>query len=248
MREPDQSGLNCSNRNSTAVSLLAVFVFALCTYARNQVWRTDIGLWNDVIRKSPAKFRAYGNRGLIYAGQDEWKAALKDFNQAAALHPGHAPSYTNRGDAYFYTQDYENAIKDYTQAIEMGYESSDTFHNRGLIYENVKNDLAAALNDYSRALLINPESEQVFCSRANLFLKLQEHRKAVLDFSYIIHSPEFRVRALVGRSVALTKLNRMNEALADIMAAQRLQPENPELAMIGEDIRRRLAAASATAH
>ena len=48
------------------VSLL--LVFAAAAYQRNLIWKDDLSLWSDVVKKSPTK---------VLSSKDEWNLMLK---------------------------------------------------------------------------------------------------------------------------------------------------------------------------
>jgi uncharacterized protein with ParB-like and HNH nuclease domain len=55
------------NLRLMAVLLLTIVsVYSILTYNRNFVWKNEFTLWDDVIRKSPSKGRAYIERGNAY--------------------------------------------------------------------------------------------------------------------------------------------------------------------------------------
>jgi protein O-mannosyl-transferase len=89
-----------------SVAFLACALIAV-TIARNEVYRTEISLWEDTVSKSRNKARAYNNLGYAYslAGRDDdasnaYREALRldpDYGKAAnnliRLRPGEAGKY-----------------------------------------------------------------------------------------------------------------------------------------------------------
>ena len=47
------------------VSLL--LVFAAAAYQRNFIWKNDLSLWSDVVKKSPGKVRPHDYMGIALA-------------------------------------------------------------------------------------------------------------------------------------------------------------------------------------
>ena len=56
------------------ITLIAVL--SLVSYKRNQVWKNELTLWNDVVGKSPHKARAYLSRGFAYFNQGKFVRGL----------------------------------------------------------------------------------------------------------------------------------------------------------------------------
>jgi hypothetical protein len=53
----------------TLLLLVLAGAYGVATYQRNQVWQSEITLWEDVTKKSPRKARPYDELGLAYARQ-----------------------------------------------------------------------------------------------------------------------------------------------------------------------------------
>ncbi|MBK8038827.1 MAG: tetratricopeptide repeat protein [Verrucomicrobiaceae bacterium] len=64
-----------------------VFVLSLATCLRNEVWRTDISLWEDTVAKSPAQIGAWNNLGSAYFEADRFDLAEKAFRRALEIEP-----------------------------------------------------------------------------------------------------------------------------------------------------------------
>ena len=59
--------------------IMIVLIFCGVAYARNTVWQTEIGLWEDVVRKSYGKARPHYNLGLAYSRAGKFNEAIKEF-------------------------------------------------------------------------------------------------------------------------------------------------------------------------
>ena len=82
-------------RPTFAIAIL--IAFAIGTFERNKVWRTEETLWADVVRKSPANGRAWMNYGLTQMVKGQFAAAKSSFEQAATLVPNYSTLEINRG-------------------------------------------------------------------------------------------------------------------------------------------------------
>ncbi|HAM34275.1 MAG TPA: hypothetical protein DDX05_00045 [Deltaproteobacteria bacterium] len=70
----------------------AVLVIALgaLTVSRNAVYRSEIALWEDTVRKSPGKARVWNNLGYAYDQAGRIRDAEAAYLQALAIDPGYA--------------------------------------------------------------------------------------------------------------------------------------------------------------
>ena len=84
------------------VQVLAVCVliaYALGTWKRNEVWRTNESLWRDVTLKSPENGRGLMNYGLTLMERGDAHGALDYFQRAAAFTPDYYVLEINTGIA-----------------------------------------------------------------------------------------------------------------------------------------------------
>jgi tetratricopeptide (TPR) repeat protein len=84
------------------VSLVLVACIALgfSTYQRNLIYRDEISLWSDTVKKSPGKARPHNNLGHAYAMQGDWSRATEEFRLAVKLDPDYALAQKNLREAY----------------------------------------------------------------------------------------------------------------------------------------------------
>jgi tetratricopeptide (TPR) repeat protein len=76
--------------------IIAILAALFCsTLLRNHVYRSEISLWEDTVRKSPRKPRAYNNLGYAYAISGRYAEAKKAYRQALNLNPDYEPALAN---------------------------------------------------------------------------------------------------------------------------------------------------------
>jgi len=82
------------------VGSIIVLGLSVATYQRNIIWQSEVGLWEDVVSKSPQKARALSNlgRGLIEADRP-WEA-ISVLSRALAKAPDDPVVNFNLGRAY----------------------------------------------------------------------------------------------------------------------------------------------------
>jgi len=68
-----------SNKTFLLILLLIIIAFLIASYSRNMIWKDDLSLWEDIVKKSPNKARGYNNLGTSY-GYSGWiDMAIKHF-------------------------------------------------------------------------------------------------------------------------------------------------------------------------
>lgn len=87
--------LALARRHATAaLALVAAALFAV-TVARNEVYRSEVALWEDTVRKSPDKARAHNNLGYAYQQAGRHAEAEQAYARAIALQPGYVKAVNN---------------------------------------------------------------------------------------------------------------------------------------------------------
>ena len=66
--------------------IIIVVILSTLTYLRNEVWRTKVGFWEDVVSKSPNKCYVHFALGGAYYEQGAKKKALVHYNKALNLY------------------------------------------------------------------------------------------------------------------------------------------------------------------
>ena len=120
------------------VLMMIIGINSVLTYQRNKIWMNELTLWNDTIRKSPYKARAYNNRGVIYKNLRNYMQAMADYNKAITLNPKDTDTLVNRGNIYASQGNPALAISDFSRAIEINPNDAQAYFNRGIIYADQK--------------------------------------------------------------------------------------------------------------
>src|ERR1019366_2879548 len=100
---------------------------SILTFERNKVWRDDLTLWSDAVRKSPHKARTYNARGFAYYNIGNYPNALSDFNKAIMINPDYAEAYTNRGMLYGNQKKFTEALLDFNKAIKINPNNAEAY-------------------------------------------------------------------------------------------------------------------------
>lgn len=87
-----------SKRTMTAAAVIGAVIimgFAVATYARNNLWKSEMSLWSDVVKKSPQKGRALNNLGNAYVRLGMQDEGLSYYQKAVMLDPEMEDVYYN---------------------------------------------------------------------------------------------------------------------------------------------------------
>ena len=101
----------------TTVSLVLLVVFASGTRVRNQVWASDLALWEDAALHG-GTWRAHMNYGLALEDEGRGEEALFQFKEAVEL-GSYAWAHLNLGHAYVRRRDYKQGLEHLRRAVSL---------------------------------------------------------------------------------------------------------------------------------
>jgi Tfp pilus assembly protein PilF len=141
-----------------AALLLAVTVLVLstATYARNNVWRSEVSLWEDVVEKSHGKARAHNNLGRVYQQRKLAEKAMEHYQTAIRLNPDFYLAYANLGTVYSDKGLTDKAIEQYRMAIRLDPDFALAHYNLGTAYGS-QGLTDKAIEHFQSALMLTPD-------------------------------------------------------------------------------------------
>src|SRR6185369_13548957 len=113
--------------------IAAVLLSAVAAAARNEVWRDEITLWEDVVAKSPAKVRAHGSLGSAYQRRGLYDAAAREYQAAIQLDQNDPANYNNLGTIFYLQQKWEDAAPLYRKALILDPNNVKAHYNLGTV-------------------------------------------------------------------------------------------------------------------
>ena len=158
--------------------MAVLLAFSGMTYARNQIWKTEISLWEDVIRKSPNKARGYGNLGNYYCDHGDKGKGQSFFERAHQKDPRYMPTVFNLGLVYEEQGKIDQALLLYRETVELAPWYYPAYDQLGLAYQKM-GDLEKAANSYKKAIDLNSRYALAYKHLGSLFRKKGDRVQAV---------------------------------------------------------------------
>jgi tetratricopeptide (TPR) repeat protein len=187
------------------VALLSVVVAVLGwgSFCRNEVYRSDLTIWDTTVRNCPLNYRAYLSLGKAHDSRGQYDAAVRDYDHAILLRRDFVEAFNNRGAAYEAMGQAEAAIKDYDKAIALQPDAAEAYSNRGNIHQSMGH-YEAAIKDYAKAIALNPNLAAAYQNRAIAHFQIRAFDKAWADVKALrslggAPNPSF-VEELIARS------------------------------------------------
>ncbi len=138
----------------SAVCLLFV-AMVVAVVVRNSVWRDDVSLWLDALRKAPDNQVAYVNLGAAYAARGDFPAVADVYRQALERFPGNAILHNNLGAIYRQLGDLDRAADEFRAAIRANRRFAMGFFHLGQTLQEA-GEWAEAASAFRRFLELAP--------------------------------------------------------------------------------------------
>jgi len=146
---------------ATAVLAAVLFTSSVATIKRNNVWKNDLTLWTDTVRKSPNAWAAHSYLGYALFTNGDINGAIEQYEIAIRMKPVFGDAHHNLGVALSVIGDHQGAVTAYLQALKLGPRSA-------LLHANLSMSLTAlgqtgeAMREADQAIRIDP-----ICARAH---------------------------------------------------------------------------------
>lgn len=136
-----------------------LLALSIATHIRNDVWRSELALWEDVARKSPDNARARAIIGIKLIEAKKIDQAIVYFQEAIRIKPDYADAVICLGNAYLEKGMLEEGYQLYLKALLLG---TLDFESRAQLMMNIgnynfrKGQYDRAIYYYQTALSITP--------------------------------------------------------------------------------------------
>ena len=178
------------------IAISALAYLGTASFARCQVWKDSISLWNDVIGKYPMIPLAYNNRAAALKAAGRLDEALADYSRAIRLMP-HDGFYWNRGLARLQKNQAKEAMEDFYTAILKDQKHFQIFCQM-MIDTHGRSGYEPIIEMGKRVLATRPNS-QIHIKMAETFISLRRWQEADFHLQEAVrlspHTEEYR-RAL----------------------------------------------------
>jgi tetratricopeptide (TPR) repeat protein len=182
-----------SPRVKVIFPLLLVFVLGLsaAAYVRNTVWKTDISLWEDVIRKSPGKARGYFNLASEYQSKGMYDKAIIYYLIVIKLNPNMGAANNNIANIYLSVGMPDKAIEHYMVAMKLSPDDPAGHNNLGVAYQ-YKGKFDKAIEHYGAALRMMPNYAEAHFNLGLVYFQQGNSEKAREEFEAALRiSPSY---------------------------------------------------------
>jgi Flp pilus assembly protein TadD len=218
-----------------ALSASVIAALGAATVLRNQTWRDEVTLWEDVVAKSPQDHRAHYHLGGALVAAGRYPEADLHFSETLRLRPDFSAAHNGLGMSLEARGEIDRAIFHYSEALRIGE------HLRaggGVVPDEavVRVNLALALGrrgrtdeaveHFTEALRIHPDYAKAHYGLGNLLARRGEIEPAVPHFAEALRIQPDYAAARLDLATAFLQLGRPERAADQYRELLRFDPEN----------------------
>jgi len=210
---------------TVGIGCTLILLCAYWTFERNQIWRDDVTLWTDCIKKSPYKARPYSNLGTAQKMQDRVDESFMNLLKALKLDPNYDDAHYNLAIILAERGQYEDAVRHYRKAVEIKPTYVKAHNNLGAAYLVLdKANLAA--EHFHIALRLNPNFAQAYNNLGLALAKQDKHEAATEQFLKALQLNPKLAEAQFNLGDALIKQGKTEQAIFRFQKALQLDPDH----------------------
>jgi len=202
---------------TVSVMILAI-LYSVQTVRRNPVWKDDLSLFSDTVRKSPDGKLPNKMLGIALMDAGRIDEAIDRFGKAISMDPSDFMVYNNRGLAFHESGRGDLALADFDRAIALNPRSFEAYNNKGKVYGQA-GSLDKAIEHFSKAIAINPDFPLAYGNRGVAYTILGDYRRAWIDVTRAIELDERYSEAYIARGDIRLRTGNREQAISDYRKA-----------------------------
>ena len=202
---------------------LVAGVLGFLTFQRNDVYQSEISVWEDTVSKAPHNARAYSNLGNILSAKRDFQAALVQYQKALELRPDLAGSHSNLGNTLAYLGRIDAAEACYQKAIEIDPNFADPQNNLASLFAR-RGEFEQAKLHYQRALQIKPDYPEAHNNLANIFARRKQLDAAIPHYREALKLKPDYAEAHNNLGFALASIGQVDEAIEHYQKSVEFNP------------------------
>ncbi len=224
--EAGQQGRLLTPRALRAAAAVILAVYAAAAFSRGLVWRNDLTLWSDTVKKSPASPNALYNLAWTLHKRDkpgDKDRALALYEEALRIKPDKEDAHYNAALIYQERRQYRKALEHFLASLRLRPDYSTTYYNIAAILQAMGRT-KRAIEFYEGALRIDPAYEDAHYNLAWAYQDMGRYDKALVHYREVLKINPGSVDALYNMGVIYEEQGRPADALAKYKRALAIDP------------------------
>lgn len=151
------------------------------TVARNVVWRSNVSMWRDSTRKSPAKWRPWQNLGAAYYEAGRIPEAYEATRNAMRLQPLARGLHQNLSMLASMIGRHQEAADVCLAGLQMTPDNVNLHFNLGIAFKGL-GQTAQSVDEFCKVVSLDPSNQAAYLNLGLLYARLGQLQQAVDAF------------------------------------------------------------------
>jgi len=175
----------------------------------------------------PSADELLNDMAFCYERLDDFKKSEELYMKFLRLKPFSDNTWYNLGTVYGRQKKYEEAIRAFEFAITANEENASAYFNLAMTFMYLQR-YVEAIDVFKEFLTKEPETAFTFCLIGECYEELKNYEEAVIAYRNALGLKEDFAEAYYGLSMVYTALQQKEKAIESIIAALKIEPENPD--------------------
>jgi Flp pilus assembly protein TadD len=209
------------------VLCVVAILFSFWTYERNGIWRDDVTLWKDCVKKSPNKARPHNNLANALFRRGKVDEAVSQYTEALRIKPNFVNAHNNLGIALGKQGKLDRALSHFSEALRIEPDNPKTHNNLGNALVR-RGKVDEAVSQYTEALRIKPNFVDAHINLGIALGKQGKLDRAISHFSEALRIEPDNAKTHNNLGFALAIQGRVKEASSHYFEALQAKPDYAE--------------------
>jgi len=215
-------------RLSLVLAAALIIACTVLTFERNEDYRSEFALWQQVVDLRPGNSRAHNNLGKALLQKGELDEALAEFQKALEINPNYAEAHCNLGNALLQKGWIDEAMSQFQKALQINPNFAETHNDLSMVLLQ-KGQVDEAASECQKALEINPNAAEAHCNLGNVFLHKGQMDEAAAEYQKALEINPNVAEAQNNLGNILLKQGQVDEAIAQYQKALEINPNDADI-------------------
>ncbi len=208
-----------------ALLLATVVPLGYLTARRHEDYRSEVGIWTDIVAKRPNNTRAQNNLGGSLEAVGLIKEAAAHYAEAVRSNPRFMWAHNNLGRALVKQGRIDEAVPHFIQALRLMPAYADAHANLGQALVK-RGEVDEGIAHLSEAVRLRPDHAPTRMDLGDALLSQQRLAEAITQYSEVARLRPNSAEAHTRLGTTLHRQGRLDEAIAHYAEAVRLRPND----------------------
>jgi len=205
-----------------------ILMYGIMTIQRNAVFKDDLTLFQDTVKKSPFKSRPLRAYAIALANVGRYEEVFQVFDTAEKYNPKDASIHIEKADIHSAMGNKNAALHDLDRALELDPKNDTAMTNIGNIaFEN--QDYQKAFEWTSKAVSANPDNVTAKINMAIILRISGKHEQAISLLKSVLQTAPLSPKANEYLGLMLLEGGRPKEAIPFLTQSLDLVPDQPQV-------------------